>query len=175
MKNKEFKNIMFLVVIIAITGLFVFGTNNDSLQSALAFLNNKSTFYMEDITNGVNQNEEKYTNDEDGINNQAYKFKVINNSNKDINYVIKFNNNKDKVKELGYESLNNKYLRYAIRLEDNEYSTPTNLNNEGMVLKTTIKAKSEQIYDFVTWLDSNADENAQEKMFIGKISVEKVK
>ncbi len=175
MKNKEFKNIIFFVMIIAITGLFVFGANNKSLQSALAFLNKKSTFYMEDLTSGINQNSEKYTNDEDGINNQAYRFKVINNSNLNINYIIKFTNNTNKVKELGYKSLDNHYLRYAIRLGNNDYSTPSNLNNDGIVLKTSIKAKSEQIYDFATWLDSNADENAQEKMFIGKISIEKVK
>ena len=162
-----------LFLIVATT--YVYLPNSKNLSSALAFLNHEKSFYMQDITKGVLLNNAVPVKDSEGLENDPYTFKVVNNSNKNITYNIVFRNDEEKAKAKGMELLPNKYLRYSVSNANATNLEGKTLSNDGILLTTTITPHSEQVFDFRMWLDYNSDDGAFDKIFIGSIAIEEVK
>lgn len=162
---------LFLIV----STTFVYLPNSKNLTSALAFLNHEKSFYMQDVTEGVLLHNATPTLDTEGFENDPYTFKVVNKSNTNITYRIVFKSDKEKISKSDMEVLPNRYLRYSISNFDDTNLEANTLGDDGILLTTTIPPHSEQKFNFRMWLDYNADDGAFDKIFIGRIAIEKVK
>lgn len=154
---------------------FIYFPKQDNLFASLAFLQEEQKFYMEELSDGILLNDAYPVTDAQGMGYEPYRFRIVNNSNYDISYQIKFNNNEKKIKSLGKEVLPNKYLRYIIKEENEEYTLANTLGDDSIIYSSIIPANSKKVFEFKMWLDYNSDSNAMNKTFIGKIEITEVK
>jgi hypothetical protein len=178
-KKKEMKRLIFSIISVSLFLMFmtsfVYLPKQENLLSSMAFLQNQKRFYMQDLSSGILLKDAYPTSDSTGLKNDAYKFKIVNNSNSKITYQIVFQNNEEQAKLKGKEVLPNKYLRYVINKENEPFKNIQNLSDDGILYTATIDAKSEETFEFRMWLDYNADNGAMDKIFIGKIELVEVK
>lgn len=178
MKNKEIRKTIISIISVSlfllVTITFVYLPKQETLLSSLAFLQNQKRFYMQDLSSGILLKDAVPVSDSKGLKNDSYAFKVVNNSNSKITYHIIFKNNKEKVSNTGREVLPNKYLRYTIKENNNNYIEPLNLTDNGLIYETTIDANSSSTFEFKMWLDYNSDNEAMDKVFVGKIEIEEI-
>mgnify|MGYP004666633367 FL=1 len=178
-KKKEIKRLIFSIISVSLFLMFmtsfVYLPKQENLLSSMAFLQNQKRFYMQDLSSGILLKDAYPTSDSTGLKNDAYKFKIVNNSNSKITYQIVFQNNEEQANLKGKEVLPNKYLRYVINKENEPFKNIQNLSDDGILYTATIDAKSEETFDFRMWLDYNADNGAMDKIFIGKIELVEVK
>lgn len=178
MKNKEIRKTIISIISVSlfllVTITFVYLPKQETLLSSLAFLQNQKRFYMQDLSSGILLKDAVPVSDSKGLKNDSYTFKVVNNSNSKIIYHIIFKNNKEKVSNTGREVLPNKYLRYTIKENNNNYIEPLNLTDNGIIYETTIDANSSSTFEFKMWLDYNSDNEAMDKAFVGKIEIEEI-
>lgn len=178
-KKKEVKRLIFSIISVSLFLMFmtsfVYLPKQENLLSSMAFLQNQKRFYMQDLSSGILLKDAYPTSDSTGLKNDAYKFKIVNNSNSKITYQIVFQNNEEQAKLKGKEVLPNKYLRYVINKENEPFKNIQNLSDDGILYTATIDAKSEETFEFRMWLDYNADNGAMDKIFIGKIELVEVK
>lgn len=174
-KKKEIRKRIFSIITVStfliMMTTFVYLPKQENLLSSFAFLQNIKRFYMEDISSGILLKDATPVKDKVGLEYDPYQFKVVNGSNSDITYQIVFKNNLEKVKAEGKEVLPNKYLRYSLSTQNKELVPASTLSDDGILYTTTIKAHSENIYNFRMWLDWNSDDGAMNKVFIGKIEI----
>lgn len=161
-------SIILVTVFLVTMTTFVYLPKKANLMSSLAFLNNQKRFYMTEVTSGILLHDATPVSDKKGLENDPYVFKVVNTSNKDINYKIVFKNNEDKAISMGKEVLPNKYLKYSIN-EINTDITVNNLTSDGTIYTGIIPKNSEITFEFRMWLDYNADNGAMNKVFVGNI------
>lgn len=161
-----------LFLIVATT--FIYIPKQASLMSSFAFLQNVQNFYMKELTSGILLHDAMPTKDEKALQNSPYTFQVVNNSDKDITYQILFKNNEEKAKAKGKEVLPNRYLRYSLINNNKTIVEPSTLSDDGILYTTTIKANSTQTFDFRMWLSYYADNGAANKIFIGKVEIQKI-
>lgn len=179
MKNKEIRKLVFSIISVSlfliVATTFVYIPKQENLLSSLAFLKNEKRFYMQDLSSGVLLKEAIPTSDNEGMKNDPYIFKITNNSSSKITYQIVFKNDKEKIEKMGKEVLPNKYLRYSIKENNDNFIEPVNLTDDGIIYETVIDAKSSTVFEFKMWLDYNSDNGAMNKSFVGKIGIEEVK
>lgn len=161
---------LFLIIMTA----FVYVPKQENLLSSLAFLQTQQNFYMKDLSSGILLHDATPTRDSKAMDNEPYRFQVVNNSNKDITYQIIFVNNEEKAKAKGKEVLPNRYLRYSLTNTNNSLVEPSTLADDGILYTTTIKANTTETFDFRMWLDYNADNGAMNKIFIGTMEIKKI-
>lgn len=178
-RNKEIKKLMFSIIGVSIFLIvmttYVYLPKQENLMSSLAFLQNQKRFYMQDISSGILLKDATPVKDEVGLEYEPYQFKVVNHSNLDITYRIVFKNDIQKAKAQEKEILPNRYLRYTLTEGYNIDLEPATLQEDGILYTTTISAHSETTFEFRMWLDYNADNDAMNKVFIGKIEIEEVR
>ena len=104
------------------------------------------------------------TKDEDGIKEQGYTFKVINNTNKEE--VIFYLQNTLKEQE---NSLNYKYIRYQVTKNNKIIVKPTNIKENGILF--TDDNTNESTYEIKMWIDYNSDNNVYGKNFSTKLAL----
>lgn len=179
MKNKEIRKLIFSIISVSLLLIFattfVYIPKQENLLSSLAFLQNEKRFYMEDISSGILLKDAVPVSDCVGLSNDSYQFKVVNNSNSAVTYRIVFKNVNDKSQFDQKDILPNRYLRYSLKEGNNAYLEPTNLNDDGIIYETVINAHSSTVFEFKMWLDYNSDNDAMNKVFVGKIKVEEIK
>lgn len=177
--NKETRNRILSIILVStfliIMTTFVYLPRQTNLLSALAFLQEEQAFYMEDLSDGILLKSAVPTKDSEGLENDPYKFQVVNKSNKNITYQIVFKNNEEKAKERGKEVLPSHYLRYVVSDSNDTNLEVKTLSDDGILLTTTITPHSTQVFNFRMWLDYNSDNGAMDKIFIGTIEVNEVK
>lgn len=177
--NKDIKKrlleIAFVSIFLIVVTSFVYLPNHKNLLSALAFLDGQQSFYMEDISSGILLKSAVPTKDSDGLKNDPYTFRVVNNSNKNITYEIVFKSNSEKAKERGKEVLPNHYLKYSVSNSDDTNLEAKTLPDDGILLTTTIPPHTNQVFNFRMWLDFDADDGAMDKIFIGTLEVNEIK
>ena len=169
MKKEIKRSIIYLILVstfLIVSTTCVYMPKHDKLLASVAFLNNIKNFYMEDLSDGVLLKNASPIKDEEGIKTNAYKFKVVNNSNRNITYNITF---KNKVEDESIR-LANKYLRYTLSTSD-ENIIPNTLPEDNILLSVTIPPHSEQVYEFRMWLDYDCDNDAFGKAFKGAIEI----
>ena len=168
--NKEFRKHIISIVIVSIflvvSTTCIYMPKRESLLSSVAFLNNVKNFHMEDLSGGVMLKNASPIKDSEGMKQDPYKFKVVNNTNRNITYNIIFKNTVDD------ESikLDNKYLRYTLSTSEEE-QTPNTLPEDSILVTVTIPPHSEQVYEFRVWLDYDCDNDAFGKAFKGAIEI----
>ena len=105
--------------------------------------------------------------DEDGLREEPYVFKVINNSSRKIKYVVSFTNDKDS----NINTLDYKYLRYSISTDNINYSRVKNMNNDGYLDTSIINSKENQVYYLKFWIDYSASEEVLNKTLSFNIQI----
>lgn len=175
MSKKEIRSHIFSIISVSlfliIMTTFVYLPKQENLLSSLAFLQNAQKFYMKDLSSGILLHDATPTKDSKALENEPYRFQVVNNSNSDITYQIVFKNNEEKAKERGKEILPNRYLRYSLTSINGSLVEPSTLSDDGILYTTTIKANTTETIDFRMWLDWEADNGAMNKIFIGRIEI----
>lgn len=178
MSKKEIRSRILSIISVSlfliIMTTFVYIPKQENLLSSLAFLQNQRNFYMKDVSSGILLHDAIPTKDVKALENEPYRFQVVNNSNSDITYQIIFKNNEEKAKLRGKEVLPNCYLRYSLTDTNNTIVSPSTLSDDGVLYTATIKANTIETFDFRMWLDYNADNGAMNKIFIGNIEIVKI-
>lgn len=172
--RKHILSIIFVSTFLIFMTTFVYLPKRENLLSSFAFLQAGRNFYVEELSSGILLHDATPTTDKKGLQNDPYTFKIINNSNKDVTYQIKFNNNEEKIKAQGKQVLPNRYLRYNLEQENTEIVKASTLTEDGIIYVATIKANTETTFNFRMWLDYYSDNGAMNKTFIGKIEIEKI-
>lgn len=177
-KKKEIRSLIISIISVSlfliIMTTFVYLPKQENLLSSLAFLHTQSDLYIEDLSNGILLRDATPVTDTTGMTYVPYQFRVVNNSNKEVNYNVVFKSNKEKALKQGKELLPNKYLRYSIKEGNKDFIEPTTLRDDGILYTTTVPAKSNTVFDFKMWLDYNADNGAMNKIFIARIEIQEV-
>lgn len=172
--NEKIKTILSIItttIFLVTMTAFVYLPKQENLLSSMAFIKNINRFYIQDLSDGILLRDATPMSDKKGTSLEPFRFKVVNNSNKDITYRIVFLNNEKEANARGMEILNNRYLRYTLKDGNNEYLEPENLAEDGILYETTIAKNSEAIFEFKMWLDFDADNGAMNKVFIGTIEL----
>ena len=97
----------------------------------------------------------------------------MNSSNSEINYRIIFRNNDSKMNIKQEDLLSNQYLRISLNNNEGLLVNPVSLSENGVIYTTTIRAHEEEVFELRMWLDWNSDNNAMDKIFVGKIEVDR--
>lgn len=163
-------SILMVIAFLVFSTVFFYMPKHNLLSSSMAFLNFQRSFYVEDLSSGISIKDAYPVKDSEGLKNNPYTFKVVNNSNKEIKYQIIFSNDLE-----DDNILDNKYLRYALSNIDDSDMIIDNLNSDGIILTSTLKANESKIFNYRMWLDFNSDNDAMGKTFVGTIKIEKVK
>ena len=173
--RKNILSIIFVSIFLVVMTVYVYLPKQKNLLSAFAFIGQQQSFYMEDLSDGVLLRSAVPIKDSEGIKNQPYTFRVVNNTDREITYNIILKNDKYKIIDQGKEPLSSKYIKYAISDTMDSNCEIKNLTENGILLTTTIKPYSKDTFNFRMWLDYDAGVDAMNKMFIGTIEVKNVK
>ena len=172
--NKEIRgrvaSILIVLSFLVLSTVFFYMPRHNVLMSSMAFLQMKRSFYVEDLSNGISIKDAYPVKDSEGLKNNPYTFKIVNNSNKEIKYQIIFSNDIE-----SNNILENNYLRYSLSNIDDENIKIDTLSNDGIIFESTLKAKEEKVFNYRMWLNYDSDENSMGKIFVGTIKIEKVK
>ena len=175
-KNEKIKCIL---SIISVSFFLIFMTcsvylpKRLTLLSSYAFLQNQKDFYIEDLSKGIFLKDVVPVTDDIGLQYDPYRFRVVNNSNSEIVYQIVFNKNTTKTEMNAENILSNKYLKFSLNSLYNELVEPTILSDDGIIYKASIDAHSQEIFEFRMWLDWDADNDAMNKVFTGKVEIDR--
>ena len=175
-KKKEIRSritsIIFMLVLLVVSTLYVYYPNKQNLVSSLTFLHQNESLYIEELSEGIKLAEAYPITDQEGIESIPYQFKLVNTTNKAITYQLSFKNQIDTIKSNNATPLDHKYLRYSIT--DNDNSIINTLPDNEIIYQATIPANSEIMLEFRTWLGDNFDSDAMGKTYIGKMEVNQV-
>lgn len=177
MKYEESRKLVLSIILVSLFLIFmtcfVYLPKQENLLSSLAFIQNQKSFYLKDLSQGILLNDAIPVPDEVGMQYQPYRFKVVNSSNSEINYRIIFRNNDSKMNIKQEDLLSNQYLRISLNNNEGLLVNPVSLSENGVIYTTTIRAHEEEVFELRMWLDWNSDNNAMDKIFVGKIEVDR--
>lgn len=176
MIKKELTNVLSYITILAlIIFLFTFVLYGDknSVLAQFSFLNNDIS--IKTISGNSSLTENYPIEDSEGIKGIPYVFSINNSKKNKVKYQLTFINNEEQIKESGYEVLENKYLRYSIEKEDNTFTKPKTVPNDGIIYTSSINKKTTEQLKLYVWLDINSDDNVQNKMYNGIITIKEIK
>ena len=175
--NKEIRSriasIVFILIFLIVSTLYAYYPTKANLTSAFAFLENRESFYMKELSDGIKIAEAFPISDELGLASDSYQFKIINDTDKDIHYQLVFKNQLDKITARNLLPLDSKYLRYSIQNNKSDLKIET-LTDSEIVYDAVIEADSELTFDFRIWLGENFDNDAMGKTYIGQMEVVEV-
>lgn len=178
MSNKR-ENIKSILSIISVSFFLIFMTCSVYLPkrlillSSFAFLQNQKDFYIEDLSKGILLKDIIPVTDDIGLQYDPYQFRVVNNSDSKVVYQIVFSKNVTKTEINEKNILSNKYLKFSLNSLSNKLVEPTILPDDGIIYKASIDAHSQEIFEFRMWLDWDADNGAMNKIFAGKVEINK--
>lgn len=172
--RKHIISIISVSLFLIIMTTFVYLPKQENLLSSFAFLQMQRNFYIEELTEAILLRNAAPTKDSKALENDPYRFKVVNKTNKDITYKLVFKGDKEKAREKGKELLPHKYLRYVLYEEGSKEIIPTTLSDDGILYEATIPSNSEVTFEFKMWLDYEADNGAMNKIFIGRVELERI-
>lgn len=163
-------SIIFVIIFLVVSTIFIYYPNKQALLSSYTFLKNQEKFYLEELSDGIKLADAFPISDEEGISTDSYRFKIVNNSDEDIHYQLLFKNQIDKIKERNLVPLSAKYLRYSIQKTSSDIKIDS-LPESEIIYDATIPANSEAVFYFRIWLGENFDEEAMGKTFVGQMEV----
>ncbi len=127
----------------------------------------------------LNLNNAYPISDSEGLNLEPFEFKMINNSNSDINYSIKVVADTDKLSSCQLDDgtncpeLSTSYIKFAYKKEDGSYTEPQLLSsNNNIVSSGTITANGTITSSLVVWIDKNSGNEIMNHYFYGKLIIE---
>ena len=133
------------------------------MVNAKKYLENKKTSFIE-LSNGINIDNAYPVNDEIGSQGDSYKFKIINNDNKNKTITIGVINNLND----NFISYNN--IRYQVIKNNKIFIKSQDLNNNGILFNDEIT--KENTYEIRFWINQNTPfDEILDKSFSIKIAL----
>ena len=161
-----------LIFLIFIT-CFVYLPNRQILLSSFA-LQKQNDFYIENLSESISLKDAIPVPDSIGLQYNPYQFKIVNNSNSEIVYQIVFHKSSSEIGAQEIDILSNRYLKFSLKSLDNTLVEPTILPDDGILYNASLAAHSQLVFEFRMWLDWDADNNAMDKVFVGKIEINSI-
>ncbi len=164
-------NIVLILLIIGISYAWLHVTLRG--EKKVSIVGNKLELMLDETNEGIQIEDAVPVKDEQGKEVEAYTFTLENKGNKKIDYSIYLDTDSEAMKECSNcQELEEKDIRYELK-KDNLYNTET-LDSSRLLDKGTIGGTEKISYELKIWLNYDADNDAQGKVFYGKIRVEGV-
>ena len=178
-KKKDRRKIYGLYGIIGVLILVIIGISYAWLHVTLrgekkvSIIGDKLELILDETNEGIQIGKTLPVKDEQGKEVEAYTFTLENKGNQKIDYSIYLDTDSEAMKEcLECQELSEKDIRYELKIND-IYSIET-LDSSRLLDKGTIGGLEKISYELKIWLNYDADNDAQGKVFYGKIRVEGV-
>ncbi len=164
--EKELKKRITRIIIVLLFLIFssvIWKDANNNMVNAKKYLENKKTSFIE-LSNGINIDNAYPVNDEIGSQGDSYKFKIINNDNKNKTITIGVINNLND----NFISYNN--IRYQVIKNNEIFIKSQDLNNNGILFNDEIT--KENTYEIRFWINQNTPfDEILDKSFSIKIAL----
>ena len=164
--EKELKKRITRIIIVLLFLIFssvIWKDANNNMVNAKKYLENKKTSFIE-LSNGINIYNAYPVNDEIGSQGDSYKFKIINNDNKNKTITIGVINNLND----NFISYNN--IRYQVIKNNKIFIKSQDLNNNGILFNDEIT--KENTYEIRFWINQNTPfDEILDKSFSIKIAL----
>ena len=164
--EKELKKRITRIIIVLLFLIFssvIWKDANNNMVNAKKYLENKKTSFIE-LSNGINIDNAYPVNDEIGSQGDSYKFKIINNNNKNKTITIGVINNLND----NFISYNN--IRYQVIKNNKIFIKSQDLNNNGILFNDEIT--KENTYEIRFWINQNTPfDEILDKSFSIKIAL----
>ncbi len=175
MEEKKNKNIK-IIIIVGIVIITLIGISYAWLHVTLrgekevSIIGDKLELILDETNEGIQIGKTLPVKDEEGRQVEAYTFTLENKGNQKIDYSIYLDTDSEAMKEcVDCQELSEKDIRYELKI-NNIYSIET-LDSSRLLDKGTIGTEKIN-YELKIWLNYDADNDAQGKVFYGKIRVE---
>ena len=190
-KKNNIKTIIIVIVTLILVGLIIFfvGRSYGFFQyvkkgettNVVSIKGIKINVIEDD--NALNLENAEPLYDKDGMELKAFKFSMTNTSSRPIEYTLKVVNDTDKqeacVLDEGTENeqtcsvLTTDNLKFAYKLNDEEYSSPSNLGESNDVVTTyIINGKETLTYEIKIWIKSDATNEIMNHYFFGQLLIQ---
>ena len=135
-----------------------YGANTNNFTTGMLSIEAKSKSDRMSLANALP------ITDADGIQTNPYVFTIKNTGTLNGKYTIS-------LEEKENNTLDKNYIKYSIREEGKEWSTPALLSS-GLIIKENvlIESKKDVTYELKIWLDENAPNEVQGKTYSAKLS-----
>lgn len=152
-----------LLIIIGGTSYALFSTALESKKTLEVEAGTFNIRFLE--SNYINLQKAYPMTDEEGLNTDSYQFSITNTGTLDGRYNISLEDKED-------NTLDKRYIKYSIKEDDGQWSRPALLSNgitiaSNKLLKSGVKVD----YQLKFWLDENAPNETQGKVYASKIVV----
>lgn len=161
--------LLFLIV----TTWFWFGpriklTEAQSVMSGQTVISNLE---FVDLSAGIKLENAYPVTDQKGSSIEPYRFQVINHDNKEATFTISFVNDLLAIEQDKCKPLDNNYIRYTIKKNDEESTEPRNLALDGSMYQEILKPGEKATYSLKFWIDQNAGNEIMNTHFHGKVAL----
>jgi len=162
-KLRLFRIFIFLIVIV-ITIVIAFNKDMTAV-STMGFDTGNEVVRLVPLSKGINLDNAAPVSDELGSKNPGYKFKIINDSDSNKEFVIGFNNSLSNEDEM----IPYRYFRYQILKNNKIFIKYNTLSDDGFLFKDNIV--NDTVYEIKLWIDYMADNSIMGKHFSGEIVI----
>ena len=168
--KKQYAKIGFLALflfVVTLGGSYALFTTTKEGTKQTEVVSGTLTIEYED-KNEISLNNTSPLSNEEGLNTEGYVFTIKNTGTLNGKYTIS-------LEEKENNTLDKNYIKYSIREEGKEWSTPTLLSS-GLIIKENvlIESKKDVTYELKIWLDENAPNEVQGKTYSAKVVVSTV-
>lgn len=120
-----------------------------------------------DLSEGINMENAYPVSDTYGLTTTPYVFQISNKGNRDWEYQIQLI--REEIDEENMLEYN--YLRYAIQKNEDAYSDPATIPQDGIIYVDQLNERESTVYSIKIWIDENAGNEIMDTSFTGRISV----
>lgn len=127
---------------------------------------------FQDMSEGIHLTNAYPVRDEVGQAVDPYVFSITNRSTEPISYQIAFSNDKLAIQQDQCQILVNTYLRYIIQKDEQPYTTPVNLEADGVMYQDELQPGQSAVYRLKFWIDYEAGNEIMNTHFHGRVVVD---
>lgn len=162
-------------IFLIVTTWFWFGPRLELTEAKSAMTNQAiSNLTFTDLSEGMKLENAYPVPDSIGEKIEPYKFQITNHDSIEVTFDITFVNDLLEVQKDNCKVLGNNYLRYTIKRNDDNYTTPRNLALDGTMYVDTLSPGETATYELKFWIDQNAGNEIMDTHFHAKVSIVQV-
>lgn len=169
--KKKVTSIMFVLLVFVGVSLLWFVPNLKSTYAKQTFYNDINEVEFEDLSNGIYMENALPTHDVDGLKNPSYKFKIINKSDKVLNFTLFFLSDEETIKKENCIELPFENIRFSLKKNDEEFMVPSNVKQDGTMINDSLAPYEERVYELKIWIDFEAGNEIMNTHFHSKVGI----
>lgn len=160
--------LLFLVV----TTWFWFGPRIE-LSEAQSVMKGQEFINLQfiDLSEGIQLENAYPVTDQKGSSIDPYRFQIINHDQKEVTFTIGFVNDLLAIEKDHCKPLDNNYIRYTIKKNEEAFTDPRNLALDGSMYQETLQPGESATYSLKFWIDQNAGNEIMNTHFHGKVAI----